>query len=563
MLPILAKFKVESFLIKQNLITKKQLVIALDEHEKTGDDLSLILIRRRFLKEEIFKEMLSKNMDIPYIKIDPLELSSDITEYLPESFARNIKMIAFRMDKEKVFIALSRLLTDNEYEDILKLYHPKKIIFHFSSNNDINNTINEYYGLSKSIERALKDVGNLDAISKGNAANITSILEKELPIINLIDLIIHKAISQRASDIHIEPKRKEIHIRLRIDGVLHTVRKLPRELFFAVVARIKVMAGLDISEKRRPQDGRIRVEHEDHAVEIRVAIVPTLFGEKVVLRLLDPENLNKSITDLGLNKKEDKWYKQIINHTHGIILITGPTGSGKTTTLYATLNHVKSPTVNIITIEDPVELINEDFNQININHVIGFDFSQALREVLRQDPDIIMVGEIRDRETAENAIRSALTGHLVFSTLHTNDAISSIDRMRDMGIPNYLISSTLLGVIAQRLVRKVCPYCKTYYTPKEHELKLLDIEGNPKDFIFTKGKGCKMCNNTGYLDREALFEIIPMDDNIIRMIEEGKPTLEMKEYISKKGYSLLRQAGVKKVVKGITTISEVLRVTSL
>lgn len=563
MLPIITKIKVENFLLKHALVTKKQLDIALDEHLKTGDQLDLILIRREFLKEIDYKKAIAKELDIPYIKLDPLELSVKITDYLPESFARNIKMITFNMNKEKVFIALSRLLTQNEYEDILKFYYPKKIIFHFTLNSDINSTINEYYGLSKSIERALKDVGNLDAINQGNAANISNILEKELPIINLIDLIIHKAISQRASDIHIEPKRNEIIIRLRIDGVLHTVRKLPKELFFAMVARIKIMAGLDISEKRRPQDGRIRVEHEEHAVEIRVAIIPTLFGEKIVLRLLDPENLNKSMPDLGLNKKEERWYKKIISHTHGLILITGPTGSGKTTTLYATLNHVKSTTVNIITVEDPVELINEDFNQININRAIGFDFAQALREILRQDPDIIMLGEIRDRETADNAIRAALTGHLVFSTLHTNDAISAIDRLRDMGIPNYLISSTLLGVIAQRLVRKVCPYCKTYYTPKEYELKLLDIEGEQKDFIFTKGKGCKMCNNTGYLDREALFEIIPMDENLLRMIEEGKATVDIKEYVGKKGYVFLRQAGIKKVLKGITTISEVLRVTSL
>ncbi len=561
MLPIRERLNFKEFLSKNKLVKKEHIDSAALESEKSGEAIETILIRRKFLSEEDFKKNLAAEIGIEFTKVDPLELDPEITGNIPESFARNIKTVCTVKTDKQAVLALSRLLTTAEYDDLVKLYHPRKIIFTLVMDRDINKVINEFYGLSNSIERALIDVRGIDLLNTTDISQISRILEKEQPIINLIDLIIHKAIDQRASDIHIEPKRETVNIRLRIDGMLHTVRKIPKTLQFAMTARIKIMAGLDISERRKPQDGRIRVEHNDRAVELRVAVVPTLFGEKIVLRLLDPENLSKNIADLGMDKNEYKRYKNIIDHTHGIVLITGPTGSGKTTTLYATLNHLKNDTLNIVTVEDPVELINEDFNQINLNHAIGLDFASVLREMLRQDPDVVMVGEMRDKETIDHAIRAALTGHLVLSTLHTNDAVSAIDRLRDMGIPNYLISSTILGVIAQRLTRKVCNFCKTYYKPEEHELKLLNIAGD--DFIFTKGKGCKECNNTGYLGREAIYEIIPFDDNISKMISEEGSTKDIREYCSGKKISTLREAGVMKVIKGITTIQEVLRVTSL
>ncbi len=562
MLPIREKVKVKEFLLKNKLVLPADLEKAQKESAKSGENIEVILFRRKYLKEAKYKSALSEVLTIPQKSIDPLDLDPVITEYLPESFARNLKMVCFSKEEKSVDIAISRLLTQDEYEDVMKHYLPRKITFFLSANRDIVRVINEFYGMSKSIERALTDISGIDSLNTTDMSQISRILEKEQPIINLIDLILHKAIDQRASDIHVEPKREYTVIRLRIDGILHTVRKLPRALQFAVTARLKVMAGLDISERRRPQDGRIRIEHEDRAVEMRVAVIPTLFGEKVVLRLLDPKSLDKTISDLGMDKTELKRYKKIINHTHGIILVTGPTGSGKTTTLYSTLNYIKNPAFNIMTVEDPVELINEDFNQISLNHAIGLDFAAVLREILRQDPDIIMVGEIRDGETAHHAVRSALTGHLVFSTLHTNDAVSAIDRLHDMGVPHYLIASVALGVIAQRLVRKVCPHCKTYYKPEDWELNLLNIKGKPDDYIFTKGKGCKECNNTGYLGREAIYEIVEFDDHIINMVEKGESSAYIKEYTLKKKMNNLRQAGVMKVIRGTTTISEVLRVTS-
>jgi general secretion pathway protein E len=563
MLPIREKVKVAEFLLKNKFLDPQKIKLAEEEGKKSKEDIEMILIRRKYLSESKYKKALSDTLNIPIVRLDPLEIDPKITNNLPESFARNLKMICFNIKGNEVDLAISKLLTSIEYEDIMKHYLPKKINFYIASDRDINRTINEFYGFSESIERALNDISGMGKFNITDISQISKILEKEQPVIKLIDLIIHKAIDQRASDIHIEPKRHGINIRLRIDGILHTVRKLPKELVFPIIARVKIMAGLDISERRRPQDGRIRVEHEDRAVELRVAIIPTLFGEKIVLRLLDPRDLSKSITDLGMEKNELLRYKKIVHHTNGIVLITGPTGSGKTTTLYATLNYIKDPALNIMTVEDPVELINEDFNQISLNHLIGLDFAAVLREILRQDPDVIMVGEIRDKETADNAIRAALTGHLVFSTLHTNDAISAIDRLRDMGIPDYLISSTLLGVIAQRLVRRVCSYCKIYYEPNERELKLLDIEGNPTDYIFTNGKGCKECNNTGYLGREAIYEIVPFDEKILKMIENEESTAKIKEYVTEKEINDLRKAGVIKAVKGITTISEILRVTAL
>ncbi len=532
------------------------------EATMTGEDFVRILIRRKYLDEVKFMDKYAKALDIPFKRLDPLDLNPDVVTILPEKICRKFEIVAVEKSPTVIHIATSKKLDMVLVDDISRIVS-FKVKWVLATQNEIMRVINEFYGFAESIDRAVKDSQGMElTVDITDVSRIKQILGKEKGLINLVDLIIHKAILQRASDIHIEPKKNATVFRLRIDGILITIRKIPRQLHLGIISRIKIMAGLDLAEKRRPQDGRVRIEHDNRNVELRISLVPTVFGEKAVLRLLDPDILMKDLSKIGFNDVEQKKFISLLKNTHGIVLLTGPTGSGKTTTLYSAMNYINTPDKNIITIEDPVELICESFNQVAVNANLGMTFANSLRTLLRQDPDIIMVGEIRDLPTAENAIRAALTGHLVLSTLHTNDSVSSITRLKDIGIEPYLISSTLLGVIAQRLVRTVCPYCKEYFNPTLSELKILKItQAKAKNLIFSRGTGCKECNDTGYFGRTAIFEILPISPKLIDYINMEVALDKIRELAYKEGLITLRASAIRKLVRGLTTIEEVIRVT--
>jgi len=383
-------------------------------------------------------------------------------------------------------------------------------------------------------------------------------------IVNAVEYLLHYAYSSRASDIHIEPKRDFSLIRFRIDGILHNIHKIPRAVHPPITSRIKTLARMDISEKRKPQDGRIKTSHEGKEVELRISTLPVAFGEKIVVRIFDPVVLMKNVEDLGFYPKEIKLVKSFIGNTNGIILSTGPTGSGKTTTLYSLLKILSTSEVNVSTIEDPIEMVYEGFNQTAVHPQIDLTFANCLRTILRQDPDIIMVGEIRDLETAENAIQAALTGHLVLSTLHTNDAPSSITRLLDLGVPSFLLNATVLGVVAQRLVRKVCVHCKEQSQITKDECFILKLDYDKvKNYKVSLGRGCEECRGTGYLGRTGIFEVMEVTEKIREEIHEKSSPLTIRKIAQTQGMNTLRENAIRKLFQGVTTVDEVLRVTGL
>ncbi len=398
-------------------------------------------------------------------------------------------------------------------------------------------------------------------LSEDESQDLLSV-SRDAPIVSLVNSLFLKAVSLRASDIHIEPYEKDAVIRMRVDGILHEVLTISHSRYTSVNARIKVMSRLNLAESRLPQDGRIRLRAGEKVIDVRVSTVPTLFGERIVLRLLDMTEKLLTLEEVGLLDESFEKVKQLIAHPYGLILSTGPTGSGKSTTLYAILQKVHSPSMNIITIEDPVEYQVPGIGQIQVNPKIGLTFARGLRAILRQDPDVVMVGEIRDTETAEIAIHASLTGHLVLSTLHTNDAPTGVTRLMDMGVEGYLISSSLLGVIAQRLVRRLCQNCKKPYTPTPSEIKRLSLD-ETKKYTFYKPEGCKVCLDTGYRGRTGIFEVLVIDEDLKSLITRSGETQKIRNLAKKKGMKELQEDGVKKVTLGITSVEEVLRATRM
>ena len=432
--------------------------------------------------------------------------------------------------------------------------------------NDIIETIERLYGInSKSIDSIIQEADRdiAEVITDGDEdVDHLRDLAQEAPIIRLVNRLIVKAVEMKASDIHFEPFEHRFRVRYRLDGLLQEVESPPSRLQSAIISRIKIMAKLDISERRRPQDGRIKLKIGDREIDFRISTIPTHYGESLVLRILDRESLVLDLSVLGFpNDLLEEW-EDLISHPYGMILVTGPTGSGKTSTLYTTLDKINSPTYKIMTLEDPIEYQLDGINQIHVNPKIGFDFANGLRSIVRQDPDIILVGEIRDQETAKIAIQSALTGHLLFSTLHTNDAAGAITRLLDMGVENFLLSSTLLGILAQRLVRVICPHCKEEMIPEDKVLGSMKLSSEEMAAMtFYHGVGCDECRHTGFKGRIAIFEYMPVDDDVRREINKESSTESIKEAALQKGMITLRQDGWRKVHDGVTTVSEVLRVT--
>jgi len=522
----------------------------------------------RELDEETIFQALAEEWKIDYKKIDPLELDLKlVTTTIPRSFAMKHLVLPIAVKDGWLTVATPNPHNLEVMEDISRVSH-LKVKPVVSSKSDIIKIIDEFYGFRKSIAAA-EEQFSYPSIDLGNLEQYVRLREaRDLPsddrhIVNAVDHLFNYAFEQRASDIHVEPKRNTSLVRLRIDGVLHSIYKLPKTVHGALISRIKALSRLDMAEKRRPQDGRIKIDRgKGGEAEIRVSTVPTAFGEKTVMRILDPDILFQDVGQLGMTSMDLVRYQQFINFPHGLVLVCGPTGSGKSTTLYSTLRHLSTEEKNITTVEDPIEMVHEDFNQIAVQPSADITFANILRNILRQDPDIIMIGEMRDLETAQNAIQATLTGHLVLSTLHTNDASLAITRLVDIGVQSFLIHATLTGVVAQRLLRKICPYCSESFEISADDLMAMSIKTDKTGMIKLKrGNGCIKCRGTGYLGRIGIFEVLSVTEPIKDIIAQEGSADMIRQAACNEGMVTLRENAIKKMLDGETTYQEVIRVT--
>jgi type IV pilus assembly protein PilB len=569
-------------LVSEGLVTPEQLKQALSEQKRTSDTLGYTLVRLKLVTEQKLIEFLVTKLNFSHANLRNYVIDPKVVKLIPENIARKYHCIAILRVKGALTVAMldpldSFLLDNLEYTTACKI---KPLV---SSMSEIQAAIDEFYrenatahvpgksntpapvtGAQSTIEDFAKKVqGMTEQKIGGSTIDLGQInVGDKQSIIQLINLIIMRAIKEKASDIHIEPDESLLRTRFRIDGMLQEVMALPKAFEAAAISRCKVMAELDIAEKRIPQDGRIKLQLNNREIDLRVSTYPTLRGEKVVMRILDKSQVLFGLEELGFPDDTLKNFATLIKKPNGIILVTGPTGSGKTSTLYASLQKIKDTTINIVTIEDPVEYQLSNINQGQINPKAGFTFAGGLRSILRQDPDVIMVGEIRDYDTAEVAIRAALTGHLVLSTLHTNDSAGAMTRLIDMGVEPFLVASSIIGIMAQRLVRTICKECKEEYVPAAAVIKrskLLYQSGKTQVF---RGKGCEACNNTGYRGRTTITELLIPTERIKELVVEKAATSVIKNESMKQGMRTLRQDGLAKVLRGITTLSEVIRVSA-
>ena len=550
-------YEIGESLIAQNIITKEEFEEAMNASEESGVSFIDILIENFNIDKNELYNAIAEIYNVPYIDLSEYVSDPKVVELVPEETAR--KFIVFPVFKiGNVLTVAMADPTDIVALDQIRMNADVEVEPCLSSKKDIIDAINKHYKATDAIK------GIVDSMKDTSAGSFLLMDEdNESPVTKLVNVILKQAVTDRASDIHIEPEENFLRIRFRIDGILYEIPSLPKHLQSSIISRIKVLSNLDIAETRVPQDGHFKINVEGKEIDARISTVPTVFGENVVIRLLNPENVMIQLEDLGFSEDSLMKFEKMINQPYGIILTTGPTGSGKTTTLYATLNRVNSIEKNVITIEDPVEYKIGLVRQIPVNLKTGVTFASGLRAILRQDPDIVMVGEIRDTETAEISIQAALTGHLVFSTLHTNDSAGALTRLVNMGIEPFLVASSVVGIIAQRLVRKICEFCKEPYTPSPAVLKKwgLDSSGN-KPITLYKGTGCPECRGTGYKGRIGIYEVFEVDDAIRKLVVEGAPSHEIKAYaIKEKGLKILSMDGIEKVKMGITTLEEISRVT--
>lgn len=561
--------KLGELLVKSNFITSQQLGKALEDQKASGGKLGDSLVRLGLVKEGELVGFLSKQYGMPSVNLAELKISPDVLKIIPNDVAIKYQVIPVSLKNSTLIVAMvdpSNIFAIDDIE-FLTGYRIEPMI---TSESAMAHALDTYYGTTKGLSSILQGIeaedlqvsGDEESIDIGNLQKAS----EDAPVIRLVNAIFTEAIKKRASDIHIEPYEKFLRIRFRIDGTLYEIMQPPLKMKNALVSRLKIMSRLDIAERRLPQDGRIKLKMaRGEEMDVRVSILPTLFGEKVVLRLLDKSNLQLDMTKLGFEASQLNEFKEAIYKPYGMVLVTGPTGSGKTTTLYSALSELNKITDNISTAEDPVEFNLPGINQVQIHEEIGLTFANALRSFLRQDPDIILVGEIRDFETAEIGIKAALTGHLVLSTLHTNDAPSSINRLLNMGIEPFLVSSAINLIVAQRLVRKICSECKVPITIAADSFAKLGIPPAEyeqyKNITFYKGTGCDACNNTGYKGRIALYEVVTVTDPIKELILQGASALEIKREAISQGMITLRRSGIKKLLEGVTSLEEVLKTT--
>jgi len=524
-------------------------------------------IPEELVDEECISRVVSEEEEFPFVVLDPLHLDYRlVTDSFGGPFAERHLIITLEEDPDSLTLAMAEPWNKEIIHSIERI-KGKKIIPIAASKRNILRVIAEFHGFRSSMRAAEAKYGN-DRFDLGNLEQLhilstgDNLDGTEQPVVQAVWYLLNYAFDNRVSDIHIEPKRHESWVRMRIDGVLHLVHRMPRVVHPAVVSRIKTLSRLDIAERRRPQDGRFKTKYNENEVELRVSTAPTAFGEKLVARIFDPGILIQEIDNLGFFPQEIEKYKQMVGSNTGLVLVVGPTGSGKTTTLYSTLHFVSSPHINVITLEDPIEMVHEKFNQIAMQPKIGLTFGSALRTVLRQDPDIVMVGEIRDPDTAQNVIQAAMTGHMVISTIHTGEASGAISRMLDLDVMPFLLSGVLIGVVAQRLVRKICPFCAIDDVLSDDQIHSLRIQNTRGKKLKIKiGKGCFKCRNTGYLGRTGLFEVLQVTPRIQRLINERASTQDIKREALNDGMLTLREYGIKKIALGQTTVEEVLALT--
>jgi general secretion pathway protein E len=524
----------------------------------------------RLIDDDVMARLMSKASGLPYRRVEQRELDIEfITHLLPKSFATRHLILPLGIEGTHLAVGVRHPFCESILEDVRRVSN-QKIQPIIVNQSNIRKLLSDIYAFNYSVQGATGqfqggsrtglDISNLEQYVKLKSA--TEITDDDQHIKNLIDLLFAEAFEAHASDIHLEPKRESLLVRMRFDGVLHEMYRLPAVIHPAIVSRIKTISRLDIAERRRPQDGRIKIAHKEAEAEVRVSTVPVAFGEKVVMRILDPEALFLEPKSMFHNPDDYRKWHEFSSSPHGIILVTGPTGSGKTTTLYSTLRQLATPEVNVTTIEDPIEMVHEEFNQIAVQPKAGITFGSIIRTILRQDPDIIMVGEMRDKETAENAVQAALTGHLVISTLHTNDAPSAVVRLVELGMEPFLVSSTVIGIMAQRLVRRICPYCvDEFVLTGKMALDLGFVTRG--DLTLKHGRGCDECRNTGYLGRLATVEVMPFSDPMKELILKGEHnSIALKALARREGMTTLRENALDLMLAGLTTIQEVLRVTS-
>lgn len=519
----------------------------------------------KLLDELMLTEWLADKSGLPLVHIDPLKMNvSAVTDVMSYAFAKRHRILCVDLDADVVTVACAEPFTSS-WVPQLEHVARRQVKRVFAIPSDLQRYTLEFYTLSKSISGAKGMAG------ASNVTNFEQLLElgalkdpeaNDQHIVNIVDWLLQYAFDQRASDIHIEPRRDCGRVRFRIDGVLHQVYELPAAITTAVTSRIKILGRMNVAEKRKPQDGRVKTKRPSGSeVELRLSTLPTAFGEKLVMRIFDPDVLLRSFGELGLTGDDYRRWREMIDRPHGIVLVTGPTGSGKTTTLYSSLKQLATSEVNVSTVEDPIEMVEESFNQTQVQHNIDLDFAAGIRTLMRQDPDIIMVGEIRDLETAQMAVQAALTGHLVLSTLHTNDAATGVTRLLDLGVPGYLIKSTVIGIMAQRLVRTLCPHCKKEAKVDSEAWKQLVSPwkaAEPK--VAYEPEGCLECRNTGYLGRQGIYEIMPLTENLHRFVGEDCDLSGIRNAAMREGMHSLRLSGANKVAQGLTTIEEVLSV---
>lgn len=548
-------------LLENKKISSEELNQALRYQSEKGVYFGKALIELGLIAEIDLMQFLAEQMDIPFVKLDDISIEKEIIRLIPEELARDYQIIPLFKIGEQLSVATSDPLNVENIDSISKLTGMELDIV-LATETDISYAVEVYYGKSKKMEGLSDDHIEFeqDQLEKENKKDEEIIGNTK--VIEAVNTMLSQSIDMGVSDIHFEPREKDVRIRFRVDGTLFENYTLPKSFQASVASRIKVMCNMDISETRKPQDGRIRFKKDNKRVSLRVSTYPTYFGEKIVMRLLDKEKSMVDLNKLGFSPEIFRRWSELIRMPNGIILVTGPTGSGKTTTLYSTLRTLNTVSKNIITVEDPIEYELDNINQGQVNPRIGVTFSSSLRTILRQDPDIIMIGELRDQETVELAIRSALTGHLVLSTLHTNDAPSAVTRLIDMGVETYLIASTIRAVVAQRLIRVLCPHCKEPFNPPDHVLERLDIPINGK-YHFHKPVGCIQCRNTGYLGRFGLFELMVNDEKLSEMIINEASLDQLRNYAVSKGMVRLMQQGIDKATEGIVSIEEVLEITSM
>jgi len=556
-------------LTQAGVITEDQAKAAEEAAEQRRIPLTTAVKELGFADRNRISQVLAEHFGLRSIDLATVDVEKDVLSLIPHSVARRYKVVPLEKKDDTLVVAISDPLNLHSIDSLRMLLkmHIEPVI---ADADDIQKSIERHYGAEEeAVAKMLEEIssGDIQFIDESGKAMTAEEQEEkaeaeEAPVIKLVSLLIMEAFRNRASDIHLEPLGRKFRIRYRIDGYCHEVEGPPRRLQSSVLSRVKIMAGMDIAEKRLPQDGRILIKVLGREIDLRVSALPGSHGESIVMRILDKEGLLLGLSELGFSSEDQKTYEKLIQLPHGVLLITGPTGSGKTTTLYACLNYINRPDRKIITVEDPVEYTLSGINQVHVNEDIGLTFAASLRSILRQAPNVIMIGEIRDLETAEIAINAALTGHLVFSTLHTNDAPSAIPRLIDIGVKPFLVASALQSVMAQRLVRKICPECAQPYDPPDYELQAMGLTRDElKNANLRKGTGCRSCSNTGYRGRIGIFELMTVNDDVQKLIYKCVPATEIRKVARQYGMKTLREDGMLKVLSGVTTFAEVMETT--